>query len=240
MTRDHNAVQLEHYAGPGLVSPRMQPVDTVYVRRHVDRLVDELGLRPGMRVLDVGCGLGKFTRILHDVHGLHVEGFDLSPPLLHRFGAERPDIPLHRGDLLRPPAELAGEYDAVVGFFMLHHLEDLQSAFAGARALVRPGGRVAFLEPNAACPLFWIQVTVTPGLTWRAERGILRMTRRRLTEALRAVGLIDVSHHTTGLLPPQLMMAAGGIAVDDAVDRFDWLRAVRAFTVVSASRPATG
>lgn len=240
MSRDHNQVQLEHYAGAGLVSPRMQPVDTPYVRRHVQRLVDVLALQPGMRVLDVGCGLGKFTRILRDVHGVAVEGLDLSPELLARLRAERDDIPVHRGDLLLPPAALAGRYDAVTGFFMLHHLEDLPAAFAGVHHLLRPGGRAAFLEPNAWCPLFWLQITVTPGLTWRAERGVLRMTRRRLVEGLRQAGFRDVEHHTTGLLPPQLYNRGPGPAVDEAVDRLAWLAPVRAFALVSGRRPATG
>ncbi len=240
MGRDHNRIQLEHYAGPGLVSPRMQPVDTPYVRRHVARLVAELDLRPGERVLDVGCGLGKFTRLLRDVHDVRVEGFDLSPDLLARLRTERPDIPVHRGDLLRPPVELAGQFDAVTGFFMLHHLEDLPTAFAGVQAMLRPGGRAAFLEPNAWCPLFWLQVTCAPGLTWRAERGILRMTRRRLVEGLREAGFEQVRHRTSGLLPPQLANRARGPAVDDAVDDLDLLAPVRAFAVVSGRRPATG
>lgn len=240
MSRDHNAVQLAHYAGPGLVSPRMQPVDTPYVRRHVARLVDELGLAAGMRVLDVGCGLGKFTRLLHDHHQVEVEGLDLSPDLLARFRAERPDIPLHRGDLLRPPRELAGRFDAVTGFFVLHHLEDLTAAFAGIRTMLREGGRAAFVEPNAWCPLFWAQITCTPGMSWRAERGMLRMTRQRLTGALTAAGYVGASHRTSGLLPPVLANRPGALDHEDRVDELSWTAPVRAFAVVSATRPATG
>lgn len=240
MSRDHNAQQLQHYAGPGLVSPRMQPVDTPYVRRHVQRLVEELDLREGMRVLDVGCGLAKFTRLLRDVHGLDVEGLDLSPALLARVREERPDISVHRGDLLRPPRDLAGTFDAATGFFVLHHLEDLAGAFAGVGALLRPGGRAAFVEPNAACPLFWLQITVTPGLSWRTERGVLRMTRRRLLGGLAAAGFVDTRHRTAGLLPPQLANRRHGVVVDAAVDEVRSLAPVRAFAIVSGTRPATG
>ena len=75
------------------------------------------------------------------------------------------------GDLLDPPAELHGSFDVVTGFFVLHHLEDLDAAFAGGRQLARPGGRVVFIEPNAYFPGFYVQVTLTPGMSWKGGEG---------------------------------------------------------------------
>src|SRR5579864_6822389 len=45
--------------------------------QEVGFLMDELGLRPGMRVLDVGCGPGRHARALA-ARGIEVVGLDVS------------------------------------------------------------------------------------------------------------------------------------------------------------------
>src|SRR5438270_725149 len=49
--------------------------------REVDFLVDALGLEPGMRVLDVGCGPGRHSLALA-TRGIDVLGVDLSPEFI--------------------------------------------------------------------------------------------------------------------------------------------------------------
>src|SRR5437762_9906483 len=117
----HNRAQIDYFERAG--KHAMRPADSHYIQRQVDRLVAFGGLSPGDRVLDVGCGMGRYTFALAD-RGLLVEGLDLSETLLDRlrqFDAGRYDIPLYRGDILDPPAGLDGRFDAVVGFFTLHH-----------------------------------------------------------------------------------------------------------------------
>ena len=91
-------------------------------------------------------------------------------------------------DIADPPDELCGVFDAVVGFFVLHHVGDLARAFSGVSALLRPGGRAAFLEPNPLFAGYYVQVALTPGMSWRGEGGILRMRPRLLQGAAGAAG----------------------------------------------------
>ena len=67
-------------------------------------------------------------------------------------------------------------FDAMVGYFMLHHLPELERYFRGAHRALRPGGRIVFVEPNPFHPLYPVQIACTPGMRWRAERGIYRLT----------------------------------------------------------------
>ena len=57
------------------------------------------------------------------------------------------------------------------------------------RQLVKPGGRVAFLEPNPLNPLYYIQMAVMPGMSWEGDGGIVRMRPRRVLGAMQAAGL---------------------------------------------------
>ena len=78
----HNRAQIDYFERAG--KHAMRPADSHYIQRQVDRLVAFAGLSPGDRVLDVGCGMGRYTFALAD-RGLAVEGIDLSEALLERF-----------------------------------------------------------------------------------------------------------------------------------------------------------
>lgn len=198
----HNRAQIEYFERAG--KHAMQPAATPYVQRQVDRLSTFAGLSPGERVLDVGCGMGRYTFALAD-RGVEVEGVDLSESLLERFrayDAGRYGISLHLGDVLEMPEALKGSFDAVVGFFTLHHLHDLARSFAAMRALARPGGRIVFLEPNPSNALYYIQMVVVPGMSWSGDKGILNMRPRTTSRAMRDAGLENISLQRFGFFPP--------------------------------------
>ena len=198
----HNRAQIAYFERAG--KHAMQPSLAPYVQRQVDRLVRFAALEPGDRVLDVGCGMGRYTFALAD-RGLAVEGLDLSQALLERFRAfdnGRYRIPLYCGDVLHPPSELRGNFDALVGFFTLHHLHDLGGCLQSMRTLARPGGRIAFLEPNPLNVLYYVQMLVVPGMSWNGDKGILNMRPRVVAEAMEKAGLENLALERFGFFPP--------------------------------------
>jgi|GEM_PF-2457266 len=58
---DHNAYQQHYFERPERTSPRMAPVRTRYVRNHLERTLSALGAAPGARILELGCGMGRFS-----------------------------------------------------------------------------------------------------------------------------------------------------------------------------------
>jgi 2-polyprenyl-3-methyl-5-hydroxy-6-metoxy-1,4-benzoquinol methylase len=235
---EHNRIQRAHFAGGPERNRRMRPVDSAYVARHVDRVVDFAGLAGGERILEVGCGMGKFTWPLA-ARGFDVEGLDLSaellaaaPPALGEAG-----VVLHHGDLLDAAPSLRGRFDVVAGFFTLHHLLDLPEAFAAMRAYLRPGGRVVFVEPNGHNPLYYLQITLTPGMSWRSDKGVVGMTARHLAQCLRRAGLTDVRTEQAGLFPPGLVNRARGRAAEDRLQALTAIGPVAAFQLVTATSP---
>ena len=71
----HNETQRRYFATAE--KRGMQPTGTPYLNRHVDELVRFAGIEPGQRVLEVGCGMGRYTLLLAE-RGIRVEGIDLS------------------------------------------------------------------------------------------------------------------------------------------------------------------
>ncbi|MHB0977127.1 MAG: class I SAM-dependent methyltransferase [Candidatus Aquicultorales bacterium] len=228
--QQHNAEQLAYY--DGAKKPNMVPVESSpYLERHVDEVVKALDLTPNDRILEVGCGMGRYT-LLMAKRGLNVEGLDLSDYLLkelRRHDGGRHNIPLHHTDLIDHPAELKGAFDAVVGFFMLHHVHDLELVFKAVVDLLKPGGRTAFIEPNPYNPLYYIQMLVTPGMTWKGDKGIVNMRPKKIIPAMASRGFEQVALKRFGFFPPFVSNTAGGAKVEKMMERPRILRPFGAF-----------
>lgn len=121
--------------------------DDAEATRHVPFLRGALGLVPHARVLDVGCGEGRYARALSRA-GMRVTGFDLSEELLAAARARSPGLPgaptYVRGDMRELPFH--AQFDAAVSLFSSFGYFDEASDDAKvlegvARALV-PGGRL--------------------------------------------------------------------------------------------------
>jgi SAM-dependent methyltransferase len=104
-------------------------------------LFDELGLKPGMRVLDVGCGPGRHAHALA-ARGIDVVGLDISMAFLRAGGLGWGG----RAAARRLPFS-GGSFDAAVslcqGGFGLLGGEDDAGVIAQMAAVVKKGGRVA-------------------------------------------------------------------------------------------------
>jgi ubiquinone/menaquinone biosynthesis C-methylase UbiE len=116
------------------------------------RLIRECGIGPGMRVFDIGCGVGDVSMLLAEAVGGtgSVVAFDREPRAIEMAKA-RALAAGHRqieflvaSDDTFPPRPM---FDAAIGRYVLHHLPDPVAAIKRAARAVRPGGIVAFHEP---------------------------------------------------------------------------------------------
>lgn len=121
------------------------PADQV---RMIHRIADSIGLGPGERVLDVGCGIGGTPACLARDYG--VEAIGLTPveeqrrtsaAVIERLGMSgRVTIDLgHAGSLPYPDNSL----DAVLFFESPCHFPDRRRFFHEAIRVLKPGGRLA-------------------------------------------------------------------------------------------------
>lgn len=111
---------------------------------------------PGMRVLDVGCGIGRWSRLLA-ARGACVTGVDLSPTMIAE--AERRAQASGLADRCRfivqdsATLDIDGSFDLIVCVTMLQHILDvgkMRSALHHMALHLAPGGRLVLLEAAPA------------------------------------------------------------------------------------------
>ena len=216
----------------------MVPADSRYLRRHIDEALRFVSPSLDDRVLEVGCGMGRHTLSLAR-RGVRVEGLDLSPVLLERLQAYNHgeyNIPLHCVDIDQPPPELIGAFDIVLGFFTLHHLWNLDRSFASMARLLKPGGRIAFVEPNPLNPFYYVQIAATPGMSWQGEGGITRMRPAVIRRAMQQAGLSQFKMARFGFFPPFLANHPWGAWVEGAFENVPLWRPCLPFQVFYGQR----
>jgi ubiquinone/menaquinone biosynthesis C-methylase UbiE len=163
---DANLEQAEYWndqAGPKWV--QAEAVLDAQLKPLGERAIDAVPVKPGMRVLDVGCGCGDTTLEVARRVGPDGEavGVDLSAPMLER-AAERAreqsllNARFVRGDAttFRPDDEKT--FDAAVSRFGVMFFADSVASFTNIRALLTPNSRLSFICWQAVDKNPWIYV----------------------------------------------------------------------------------
>jgi ubiquinone/menaquinone biosynthesis C-methylase UbiE len=159
-------------------------------------------LRPGMTVLDVGCGTGAMTEGIAQVVGPqgHVWGIDVSEELIARARSRE----RRQSNLSFEVADVAllgraeRSFDVVTSARMLQWLADPRAALLAMVGVLRRGGLLVALDYNHhkaswAPPLpASVQAFYRAFLEWRARAGMDNEIAERLPAMFDDLGLTDV------------------------------------------------
>ncbi len=200
------------------------------------QLIDPSKLN-GAIVLDIGCGMGKYLKIVSE-HAKLAIGLDLSDALIRARQAlkGRGNVHLVQGNILAPPLR-EQSIDFVYSVGVLHHTPNTHDAFVRSASLVRPGGSFAvWLYPKDPTPgayaewVHWLQDEVIRPVTCRMPPPLLRVLCAFLGRLTFARDCAAARYQKTGSrLAYRIAMYIGAVAVGQHRDpeiaaflNFDW------------------
>lgn len=148
---------------PSTIDPRIY---------HVQLIREHLGALGGRRVLDIGCGKGRFARIFQEQEpkaefwGLDISTEMLSfvPPGIHPVAAAMTELPF-----------AADSFDGAYATESLEHAVEIEKAVAEICRVVKPGGRIAIIDKNAEK---WGRLETPEWEKWFTRRELERLLRR--------------------------------------------------------------
>ncbi len=148
---------------PATIDPRIY---------HVKLIGEHLGDLRGKRVLDVGCGKGRFARIFQEHEpAAELWGLDISPEMLrlvpegiHTRAGSMTELPF--GD---------GFFDGAYATESLEHAVEIERAVSEICRVVKPGGRIAIIDKNAE---HWGRLETPEWERWFTRKELEQMLRR--------------------------------------------------------------
>lgn len=151
----------EHY--PSTIDPRIF---------HVKLVFEHLGDLNGKRVADIGCGKGRFARIVQERYpSASVYALDLAETMLmhvpegiHRCAATMTALPL-----------ATGSCDGAYATESLEHAVDIEAAVAELCRIVKPGGRIAIIDKNVEA---WGRLETPAWERWFGRKELERLLAR--------------------------------------------------------------
>lgn len=155
----------EHF--PSSIDPRIY---------HVKLVLSHLGDVAGKRVADVGCGKGRFARIVAEHNpGVQVIALDLAEVMLR--AVDRGLDPCAASMTALPLA--TASCDGAYATESLEHAIDIETAVAELCRIVKPGGRILIIDKNAEQ---WGRLKTPEWEKWFERRQIEKLLRRHCRE----------------------------------------------------------
>jgi len=169
------------------------------------RYLAEAGAKPGMRVIEIGCGGGEVTEVLTELVGSSgaVAAIDSNPKALANAQARLKEQGLEQvqfiaaditGELSELEALQQGEFDVLAGRRVLMYLQEPDAVLRRLTRWLRPGGWVVFEESD---------LTMVPGRTSE------RVAHDRGVEWLRQMLVAEGANPAMGFGLPATLVKAG-------------------------------
>jgi 2-polyprenyl-3-methyl-5-hydroxy-6-metoxy-1,4-benzoquinol methylase len=145
---------------------RREPASTARHLLDLAAVITLLDIRPGTRVLELGCGPGWLSIFLARC-GADVLGTDISPGMIDvaRRAADREASSARFEVADMEMLEVGRNFDACVIYEALHHTPEPALVLRSARRALRPGGQLLLVEPNWMHRFFGREATQRFGTT---------------------------------------------------------------------------
>lgn len=185
--------------GLRILTPLFDPLVRLLMRERLfkGRLVEQMAIQPGQRILDIGCGTGTLALLIMERHPQsEVVGLDPDPQILaiarRKAARSGADVRFDVGYADRLPYPDAS-FDRVTSSLVFHHLtrEIKRAALADAYRVLRPGGELHIADVGHASGVL-MHLAVRPIVLLDGTDRVKDNIAGRLPEFMKGAGFNEV------------------------------------------------
>jgi len=129
------------------------------LERRAEYIITQFGTAKPNDILEIGCGIGTMANMMAKKTESNILGIDLCVPFITHAqkNFQRANLSFAVMDFNKPGDFNGRKFDYIIGNGILHHLYfHLEDALTTIKNLLRPGGKIIFLEPNIYNPYCWM------------------------------------------------------------------------------------
>lgn len=214
--------------------------------RRCDYMLSRMQISPEKNIIEIGCGTGTIAYMLAQKSNMYVKGSDCCVPFIEkaRRDYQHPKLSYDVLEFTTVDPETLGGANYIVGNGILHHLYyNLEQCLISMRRLLKPGGRLIFLEPNLYNPYVFLIFTVAPlRKLARLEPDEMAFSKRYITGMLSKTGFTNITVEYRDFLLPGIPAAfiTPSIVIGDLLERIPVVRWLSQSLFISADRSIEG
>ena len=180
------------------------PSTVVRMRRRADYILSLMNTSSAGDLLEIGCGTGEISYWIAQNSKVNVLGTDLCEPFIQQAQKQliQPNLKFEVLDFTNPDQVKSRKFDYIVGNGILHHLyPHLPESLSTMIELLKPGGKIIFMEPNIYNP--YCAFIFNFARTWaRLEPDEMAFSRRYINKLLKDTGYVDIQVEYRDFLVP--------------------------------------
>lgn len=218
--------------------PHLKAGTTNYTLKLAKRLAVQVNLNSTDKILEVGCGAGRFTLpLLHINSQFKITGLDFSEKLIKELNSLKlKNVKTLLGDIDEVNKLTNEKFNKIIGFYILHHLPDLEKSLQSLKKVAGKNASVAFVEPNPLNLLYYPQPFISKNMSWNEEKGFLKLKKSFLEKSFGKAGYKDLKIQKFGFFPPFIVNRKFGILLDNTFEKSP-LKTFLPFQLITARIP---
>jgi ubiquinone/menaquinone biosynthesis C-methylase UbiE len=168
-----------------------------YSESEIKEIINFAGIKSGIKVLDLGCGTGNVAAGLQQFIDASIVGLDISFPMLSVAREKSLEVICADASHGRMPFR-DGSFDAIIGGFIIHQIENLDNLFAECYRILRRGVLVMLTASHR-------QIERHHPVIKRFFPSLIEADKARFPDIpeidrlLNSAGFTDIKHQETGV-----------------------------------------
>ncbi|MBO4702915.1 MAG: class I SAM-dependent methyltransferase [Lachnospiraceae bacterium] len=116
-------------------------------RKFYKLIYDNISLKPGQNLIDVGCGTGTILKTLSNIENINGHGIDIEPQMLSVAKDKCPDMDIRECSCDKTPYD-DDSFDVMTACMAYHHFADKDAFIREASRILKSGGILYLADPR--------------------------------------------------------------------------------------------